>query len=191
MYHVALRNSVRETHVRLFLAFRCFFRVLLGRPLPAGLALEDGSAAAGTGKSLAAPRGAKGGGAAEIEARKAGAVTLLAVLQREGRIVDFLEEEIDGNDDAQVGAAVRDIHKGCRRALREHLGLEHVMTQQEGASVRVPEGFDAAAIRLTGAVSGEPPFTGRLRHPGWRAAKVELPRTANGIIAPAEVEVGA
>src|SRR5207253_6846543 len=36
------------------------------------------------------------------------AVQLLAILQREGRLLDFLQEDVDGYADAQIGAAVRD-----------------------------------------------------------------------------------
>ena len=185
----------QEIAVRLFLAFRCFFRVLLGRPMPAGLEVEGGAGGDGA-KALPGPKaGAKGApakaAAGDAEARTAGAVALLALLQREGRLVDFVKESIDGYDDAQVGAAGREIHRGGRRALEEHVALEHIMDDAEGASVQVTAGFDAAAIRLTGAVTGEPPFTGTLRHPGWRVSRVDLPRTAGGVVAPAEVEVAA
>jgi hypothetical protein len=89
---------------------------------------------------------------------------------------------------------VRDIHRGCRRALAEHLPLEPVLKQAENAPVRVDPGFDPASIRLTGNVVGEPPFTGTLKHHGWRIAKVALPMVAGGaidlsVVAPAEVEL--
>jgi len=180
--------------VRPFLALSCFFRILFRRPLSADVLEIVGGAAAGGGgaaaKALPASKGgAKGAALSEADARRAGAVTLLAVLQREGRLVDFVLEEIEGFDDAQVGAAVRDIHKGVRRALTEHVALEAILGDAEGSAVTVPAGFDAAAIRLTGAVAGAPPFEGTLRHHGWRAKKVDLPRGAEGIVAPAEVEV--
>jgi Domain of unknown function (DUF2760) len=121
------------------------------------------------------------------------AVQLLALFQREGRLVDFLREDIQLYDDSQIGAAVREIHKECRQVLAEHLTLEPVLNGQEGDEVTVPEGFDPSAIRLTGNVSGEPPFRGSLRHAGWRAAQVKLPAQPSGqdpkIVAPAEVEV--
>lgn len=121
------------------------------------------------------------------------AVQLLALLQREGRLVDFLQEEIESYSDAQIGAAVRTIHQGCRKALAEHLTLEPVISEQEGSEITVPEGFDPSAVRLTGNVLGQPPFKGILRHPGWRTAKVELPVQPPGqdltIVTPAEVEL--
>jgi hypothetical protein len=126
--------------------------------------------------------------------RRSDAVQLLAVLQRDGRLVDFLREEIEPFTDAQIGAAVRAVHAGCRKALDEHLVLEPVNAADEGAQVTVESGFDPSAIRLTGNVSGDPPFSGALRHRGWRAKSVELPTDARGqdpeIIAPAEIEIG-
>ena len=126
--------------------------------------------------------------------RSESAVQLLGLLQRDGRLVDFLREDIQAYDDAQVGAAVRTIHESCRQVLAEHLPVEPVLSGQEGDAVTVPEGFDPSAIRLTGNVSGEPPFRGILQHAGWRAAQVKLPDQPVGqdpkIIAPAEVEVG-
>jgi len=121
------------------------------------------------------------------------AVQLLAILQREGRLLDFLQEEVDGYSDAQIGAAVRDIHRGCKKALAEHMPLEPVLREKENAQVRVDVGFDPSRIRLVGNVVGEPPFTGALRHHGWRIAKVTLPTAPRGtdpsVVAPAEVEL--
>lgn len=125
-----------------------------------------------------------------------GAVQMLAILQREGRLVDFLQEEIGMYEDAQIGAAVRAIHEGCRKALAEHAQVEPIFAQAEGSSVTVTAGFDTRSVRLSGDVSGEPPFRGALRHRGWRVARVDLPRQTPSrdqtlVVAPAEVEVGA
>jgi hypothetical protein len=122
------------------------------------------------------------------------ALQLLGVLQREGRLVDFLEEDLTGFPDAAVGAAARTVHAGCKKALAELFGpLEPVLRQAEGAQVVVERGFDPAAIRLTGNVVGEPPFRGALRHHGWRARDVKLPPPRDGedasVVAPAEVEL--
>lgn len=121
------------------------------------------------------------------------ALQLLAILQREGRLVDFLQEDISSFGDADVGAAARIVHDGCLQALSEYLVLEPLRTEGEGASVTIPKGFDASAIRLTGNVTGEPPFTGSLRHHGWRVREVRMPRPPPGtdarVIAPAEVEL--
>lgn len=121
------------------------------------------------------------------------AVQLLALFQREGRLVDFLREDIQPYDDGQIGAAVRAIHESCRQVLAEHLTLERIVSGNEGDEVTVPKDFDPSAIRLTGNVTGEPPFRGALRHAGWRARKVKLPAQPAGqdpqVIAPAEVEI--
>jgi hypothetical protein len=118
---------------------------------------------------------------------------LLNLLQREGRLVDFLMEEVDAYQDAQIGAAVRDIHRSCRKALQDHLTLEPVMTDTEGAEVTVPPGFDPSSVRLTGNVTGQPPFRGRLVHRGWRVREIRLPEPMGGqdefVVQPAEVEL--
>jgi hypothetical protein len=119
------------------------------------------------------------------------ALRLLALLQREGRLVDFCEEELSGFPDAQVGAAARAVHAGCRKALREAFAPTAVRSEAEGAPVVLEAGFDPNAVRLTGNVAGNPPFRGTLRHHGWRASMTRLP-TAKGdatLLAPAEVEL--
>ncbi len=118
---------------------------------------------------------------------------LFSLMQREGRLMDFLNEDLDGYDDAQIGSAVRSIHAGCRQLVQEYLNPEPVMDQHEGAVVEVPVDFDSGVIKLTGNVVGEPPFSGILRHKGWQVGKMNLP-TLSGrqnaeIIAPAEVEI--
>ncbi len=129
----------------------------------------------------------------EEEIREAAVVQILSLLQREGRLIDFLQEDIEPYDDAQIGAAVREVHRGCRSVLSDSLGLAPVMNAQEGTEVEVHEDFDPARIKLTGNVHGEPPFKGVLRHCGWQATEIRLPvRTGDmdrHVIAPAEVEV--
>src|SRR5262249_55676625 len=118
---------------------------------------------------------------------------LLTLLQREGRLLDFLMENVKAYTDEQIGAAVRDIHEKCQAALREHLVLQPVLSQPEGETVDVTSGFDPSAIRLTGNVTGQPPFRGTLRHPGWRVREIKLAPPPEGqdefIVAPAEVEL--
>jgi hypothetical protein len=122
-----------------------------------------------------------------------GALALLALLQREGRLVDFLREPLDGFSDADIGAAARDVHRGCRKVLDQHLTLEPVMPGAEEAKVSVPKGFDPAEIRLIGEAKGEAPFRGTLRHHGWRVVDAKLPTLSEGVdrmvVAPAEVEL--
>lgn len=121
------------------------------------------------------------------------ALRLLGLLQQEARLVDFIKEDIDSYSDDQVGAAVRAIHAGCRKVLDEHIQLQRIFAAEDGSEIVVEQGFDAAAVRLTGNVTGNPPFRGTLQHSGWRATNVSLPATSAAvdptIIAPAEVEI--
>jgi hypothetical protein len=121
------------------------------------------------------------------------ALQLLGLLQQEGRLVDFLEEDVAQYSDAEIGAAVRVVHEGCRKALHEHLTLLPIRQEAEGARVTLEQGFDASALRPTGNLVGEPPFSGTLAHRGWRATEVRLPKLAMDhdvhVIAPAEVEL--
>lgn len=121
------------------------------------------------------------------------ALGLLALLQREGRLVDFLEEDVSGFSDADIGAAARVVHTGSRKVLRQYLKLEPALAGTEGDPVSVPAGFSAERIRLTGNVTGQPPFRGTLKHRGWYAAAVTLPAVSPAldarVIAPAEVEL--
>jgi hypothetical protein len=121
------------------------------------------------------------------------ALQLLGLLQQEGRLVDFLEEDVAQYSDEEIGAAVRVVHEGCRKALHEHLTLLPIRQEAEGVSITLEQGFDASALRPTGNLVGEPPFTGTLAHRGWRVTEVRLPKLANNhdvhVIAPAEVEL--
>lgn len=121
------------------------------------------------------------------------ALVLLSLLQKEGRFLDFLQEEVSGYSDHEVGAAARVVHDGCRRVLDDHLSIAPVRDEAEGSQVTLQKGFDPSAERPTGHVIGEPPFTGSLVHRGWRALDVRLPQVASSrdvrILAPAEVEL--
>ncbi|WP_456427105.1 DUF2760 domain-containing protein [Rhodocaloribacter sp.] len=123
---------------------------------------------------------------------EASALQLLSILQREGRLIDFLQEDLSRYDDAQIGAAVRSIHEGCKRALETYVTLEPIYDVPEGSTVTVEPGFDARAVRLSGNIAGDPPFKGALRHRGWRVVKIDLPKLMQAqdrVVAPAEVEV--
>jgi hypothetical protein len=193
---------------RIGLAFSCFFRILFGKKLPAAAAAllpEDALLLPAPPVVTAPPVVVAPAPVAPVPApakkvdvavfHREGALALLGLLQREGRLVDFVREPIDGFGDADIGAAARDIHRGCRQVIEEHFTLEAVLPGREEERVQVPRGFDPAEIRLIGEARGEPPFTGVLRHHGWRATETKLPSLAEGVdravVAPAEVEVGA
>jgi len=166
---------------RIGLAFRCFFRILGGKSVPEE-ALPPKE------EPLALP---------PVEADEgddyARAIQMLGLLQKDGRLIDFLQEDIADYDDAQIGAAVRNIHRDCKNVLDEHLSLEAVMPNEEDEKVTVEPGFDPSTVRLIGNVTGEPPFSGVLRHHGWRAKDTKLPDLPESgdqtVIAPAEVEL--
>ncbi len=122
------------------------------------------------------------------------AVTLLAALQREARFVDFIQESIDGYNDAQVGAAVRDVHRGCRTILDRMFDLQPVCDQPEESDVEVADPA-AAQWRLTGNVGqSSGAVTGKLMHPGWRSSHCQVPEWSGqpadaDVVAPAEVQL--
>ena len=165
---------------------------IVAAPLLAALVAAvsgGGSARASQGAATVAPPRS----AAPPPDRGEAALHLLALMQQEGRLVDFLEEDLGPYSDTQIGSAVRTVHSGCRAVFKERLDLAPILPGAEGATVTVERGFDPAAVRVTGNVRGEPPYQGVLRHPGWRAAAFRLPATTGDrdhtILAPAEVEV--
>lgn len=121
------------------------------------------------------------------------AIQLLALFQKEGRLIDFLQEDIANFSDAQIGAAARDIHGGCRKVLNEHVTLVRIFPESEGSAVEVSEGYDPSAIDVQGNVPGNPPFKGTLRHGGWYVEEMKLPTVPAGanakVAAAAQVEV--
>jgi Domain of unknown function (DUF2760) len=168
---------------RIAFAFVCFFRVLF-----------DGAFAARVKQPSAAEPAALPEKKPEIRARDSdAALALLALLQREGRLVDFLKQDVASFSDADVGAAARVVHEGCRKALGTHAEIEPIRSEEEGASVTLEAGFDAEGVKLVGNVSGSAPYRGVLRHRGWRATRFELPALIAGhdarVLAPAEVEL--
>ena len=127
------------------------------------------------------------------ERRHASGLAILSLLQREGRLIDFLQEDMAAYSDADIGGAARVVHAGCRKVLADQLTLEPVLKDAEGAAIKVPVGFDAQRIRLTGNLAGQPPFAGTLKHHGWIVTSVRLPTVSETldprVLAPAEVEL--
>ena len=123
----------------------------------------------------------------------AAAIHLLAIMQREARLVDFLQESLDGYDDATVGAVSRKVHDDCKRTLDKYFSISPIMAEEEQSSVTVPVGFDAARIKVSGNSIGEPPYKGTLQHKGWSAVSKGLPKRSasqdSSIVFPAEVEI--
>jgi hypothetical protein len=164
----------------------------------------DGLALAGRASqdpAFAAKLLAVAGGRAEIKpaeppkpVKPSGApLRMLALLQAESRLVDFLLEDIQGASDEQIGQAVREIHKKARAALKQHAVIEAVLPGAEGETTTVPKGFDPSAIRVVGNVTGAPPFSGAINHPGWRVTQLKLVTPPEGadefVLQPAEVQI--
>ena len=173
--------------IRFFMAFAVFWRVLVDPEF--GRAVRQ----LRRGESEPLPGRAEAERPLLKEAEPNAALQLLVLLQQEGRFVDFLEEDVAGYSDSEVGAAARVVHEGCRKTLKEHLVIEPVRSELEGTRITLAEGFDSSAVRLTGNVVGQAPFTGNLTHRGWRVTEVKLPKIAAGhdlsVLAPAEVEL--
>jgi hypothetical protein len=172
---------------RLSLALRSFFDVLGSNdPAAAVAALRRGEAPATPAPAPAPPSALR-------DTTPDSALQLLGLLQREARLVDFAHESLGSYSDAQIGAAARLVHEGCAKVLREHFQITPVREETEGTRITLPVGFDAASVRLTGQVVGQPPFTGSLTHRGWRVTDVRLPQLAERhdtrVLAPAEVEL--
>jgi hypothetical protein len=174
---------------RISYAFKSFFAILSSGALPTDVAdelIEPKVAAAAPSPAITAPP------APRVESTDR-AVQMLMILQRDGRLIDFLTEEIASYSDAQIGAAVRDLHESCRQSLQRYIHLEPIIASEEGQAITVQEAIDPATIKLIGNVAGTRPLRGTLRHRGWRAASVNLPPLADGagrtVVAPAEVEI--
>lgn len=122
-------------------------------------------------------------------------IAFFGLLQEKGRLLDFLMDDITPYEDAQVGAAARVVHQGCREVLKEHFQIGPVSTAEEGTKVSVPTGAESADYRLVGKIAGEPPFSGSLVHKGWKTEFVKLPRVVSSTpdrlpaLTPAEVEL--
>ena len=71
--------------------------------------------------------------------------------------------------------------------------LEEILPDTGTGNVSVPKGFDPSAVRVVGNVTGEPPFTGELQHPGWKVKEIKLPPQPEGqdpfVLQPAEVNL--
>ena len=185
-----MTETLPSLPTRVGLAFASFFKTLVDADFAARVQrLSD------TRASVTAPEPVPAASPAATlrPASSDAALQLLALLQREARFVDFTQEDVAHHSDADIGAAARLVHDGCRKVLREHFTLAPARPEPEGSRLVLAEGFDAASVRLTGNVTGAAPYRGTLGHRGWRVTEVRLPRLAPGhdagIVAAAEVEL--
>jgi hypothetical protein len=178
------------------LAFRAFFRVLLNRQVAdevdalfrhTALPKSDISAAEKQPPAVPVKPVVKA-------PARSDALTLLATLQREARLLDLVQEPLEQFQDAQVGAAARDVLRNSREVLARMFDIQPLLAQEEQSRIEIPPGFDAGQYRLTGNVHGEPPFRGTVQHRGWKASRCQVPEWTGGseaalVVAPAEVEL--
>jgi Domain of unknown function (DUF2760) len=175
---------------RIWFAWMCFFRVLFDGAFAARAfsarepaALPEAPPPPPARESLPAPP----------LPRETAALQLLALFQREGRFVDFLEQDIASFSDGEIGGVARVVHEGCRKALHDHATLAPVRSEEEGEKIKLEAGFTPAEVKLSGNVRGSAPYEGVLRHRGWRASSITLPIPVKGhdatVLAPAEVEL--
>jgi hypothetical protein len=193
--HTSQHNPAPSIWRRIPLAFGAFFSTLSDADYAARVeGLNRPAEPVKAAPAPVAPAPAPTPAAAPLkQASPDAALQLLSLLQREARLIDFTQENLSGYADADIGAAARVVHEGCAKVLREHFTIEPVRSEAEGSSVVLNEGFDAAAVKLTGNVVGAAPFRGSLSHRGWRASSVRLPKLADShdasVLAPAEVEL--
>lgn len=127
-----------------------------------------------------------------IDLQRIAIIQIMGLLQREGRFLDFIQEDIDKYDDAQVGAAVRSLHKGCKSVIEDTFGLRPVIDAPEGSEIEVDAHYDPMSIKLIGKIKGKPPFMGTLIHPGWKIGEIKMAKWTGektDIVYPAEIEV--
>ena len=182
---------------RISCAFRCLVAILVNGQIPEDIVQALVKSSAKTGPTPTPTPTTSGSSDTGTRAKPADrddrAVQLLALFQRDGRLIDFFTEDIASYTDAQVGAAVRELHQNCRRVLERYVKLEPILGSAEGQSVTIQAGFDPAAIKVIGNIVGNPPLRGVLRHRGWRITQVQFPPLPEGagrsVVAPAEVEI--
>jgi hypothetical protein len=181
---------------RLLLAIRVFFRALFDGETAKQIAglLAGPQQATKSEISPAPPTRPAASQRAKQPPARSEAITLLAALQREARLVDFLQEPLSGYSDAQIGAAVREVHRNSAAVIERMFALQPVAASDEGSQIDVPDGEAATRFHLVGNVGGGSPRRGKLCHKGWQATRCQLPEwtgaeEARLIVAPAEVEL--
>lgn len=177
---------------RFWLSWVCAVRVLFDGRFAAQVAqLRAGepTRAPAVVSPIEQPKAALPGGS--VPSSERGALQLLSLLQREGRFLDFVEQEVTAFGDADIGAAARLVHEGCRRAIHGHARVHSVRTEAEGSKLTLERPSDD--VKLVGNVAGSAPFRGVLRHRGWRVTELKLPTLIGAydseLVAPAELEL--
>lgn len=200
MYKPPVTTASLSWWRRIGLAFSVFFRILFDAAYAVSIAGPPSLEAKNTDRPSTEPDWAAAEAEARAQAEKdglasadTGALVLLSLLQSEGRFIDFVQQDITGYPDSDVGAVARVVHAGCRKVLSSHLRIAAIRGEPEGQRVALEPGFDPNRIKLTGNVGGSGRLSGVLRHRGWQATEVHLPtvvdRAGTQVLAPAEVEL--
>jgi hypothetical protein len=178
---------------RILVAFRAFFAALFSvvkaQQLKAALDGEVLPKMHGDEKQLREDTRTESAPPARSEA-----ITLLAALQREARLVDLVKQPLTDFSDEQIGAAARNVLADCEAVLDRFFAIQALTSHEEGSPCDVPPKYDPGAYRLSGRVEGSGPFHGRLVHHGWKATAIKLPAWTGSkdsalVIAPVEVEL--
>jgi phosphoglycolate phosphatase-like HAD superfamily hydrolase len=201
--------------MRIFLAFRAFFATLFradsaerirnalaGNSSPVRAAATNKQAAdeaAKDGLNRPSVMSARNDQARNDQARN-DAITMLAVLQRDARLLDLVHESLDDYSDEQIGGAARNVLRDTRKALEKVFGLRRLVDVAEGDRIEIPNQSSPIRWRVLGSgansTEGSSGSRGTLVHAGWIASKTELPTWTGKkedvlVVAPAEVETGA
>ena len=177
----------------LITASKAFFKLLFDSELSQSF---DEMVASGSAPKLESkpPTPAPAASTKPASPARSDAISLIAALQREARLLDIVTESLDGYTDAQIGAAAKEVLRDTGAVLDRMFGLQPLTKLDDGATLETPAKFDAAEYRLTGNVSGEAPFSGTVAHHGWKATKCDVPKWTGEkssalIIAPIELEI--
>ena len=131
--------------------------------------------------------------AAQKEPENESTKQTIMLLQKHARLIDFIYENIDDYSDEEIGAGARVVHQGCQKVFKEYIKIEPLHAQQEDSLVTLEEGFNTKEVKLTGNISGTPPFKGKLIHRGWKITQINLPQSTDTqsslIVAPTEIEL--
>jgi hypothetical protein len=200
-----------EGFMRLFTAIRAFFSVLFSSTAAACVkdalllharakrqgADKEKVSASTVRKSPLQIGGSEGSVRSEVGDRsgsgRSDGITLLALLQKESRLVDLILEDMESYSDEQIGGAARRVLRDARECLQTYVPIEPLVEGREGEMIRVPDTASPLRWRLLGDASAS---SGTLLHAGWVARKVQLPEWSGSqensmIISPAEVDATA
>jgi len=177
----------------IFLAWQAYV-LLRQRASPPSATAETAPAPAAAPRQFAAAMPAAAPGAAS--GAGGDALILLSLLQERGRFLDFVAEDISAYGDAQVAAASRVVHQGCKAVIDECLALAPAHAGAEGDRITVDPAADPNRYRLQGKLAQQPPYSGVVVHRGWKTTRLTLPRhtrpidpAGENIVAPIDVEV--